>query len=251
MILLDGQILSQKVLSGLHFLPSTKLGIILVGDDPHSLKYVDLKLRAAATVGVEVIFHHLPLTTSESELIKLIDQLNTDPNITGFFIQLPLPPAFDRRRLLDLISPQKDVDGLTTNSPFVPAVVGGIVRLLCEYKIDLNNKNIVIINDSDLIGRPLFKQLSTSTAKVTICNINTQDTAKIASSADILITATGVRGLVTSSFIKPGAVVIDAATGDVDFKAVAPLCSYITPTYGGVGPMTIASLLYNLSTIKQ
>lgn len=244
MILLDGQTLAQKILSGLTSHGS--LHIILVGDDPSSLKYVALKQKKCQEINQNCIVHHLPASVPTPDLLKLIDELNKNPEVSGFFIQLPLPPHFDKNKIINAVSPQKDVDGLLPGSPFTPAVVRGIIRLLDEYHLSLAEKTAVIINDSNLIGKPLQKILEKRRVKVIICNNKTQNLSEISRGADLIISAAGVKNLITTEYIKPGAIVVDVANGDVDFPQVSPLCSYITPTYGGIGPLTIACLLENL-----
>ena len=242
MILLEGKTLSEQILSSLNFPANTSLHVILVGDNPASLKYVSLKQKKCQEKNVNFVLHHLPENTTEFELSELINKLNVDSNVTGFFIQLPIKNI----ELLNLISPQKDVDGLTTNSPFTPAVDVGVMALLESTKIDIAGKNAVIINDSKLIGIPLQKLLITKNVKVTICNKFTQNLAEISRGADLLISATGQKGLITNEYIKPGVIVVDIGGGDVDFEAVKDKCSFITPPTGSVGPMTIACLLQNL-----
>lgn len=235
MILLDGKFVSEKILDSLK--PINKsLHVILIGNDPSSLKYVSLKQKKCQETGVKFTLHHLK---DDKNLSDLVNQLNLDPSVDGFFIQLPIK----NKQYLKLISPTKDVDGLNPNSKFTPAVVVGIVKLLENYNLSFNNQKVVIINDSNLIGQPLKKYFP----QAVLCNDQTRDLQKITRTADLLISATGVKNLVTADMIKDGATVIDVANGDVDFASVAAKCSYITPTYGGVGPMTIASLLYNLS----
>jgi methylenetetrahydrofolate dehydrogenase (NADP+) / methenyltetrahydrofolate cyclohydrolase len=237
MILLDGKTLAQQILDSIS--PINKsLHVILVGNDPSSVKYVQLKANKCLEVGAKFTLHHL---LDDSTLPELIAQLNSDPTVDGFFIQLPIP----NKNLLNQINPQKDVDGLNPQSNFVPAVVVGITKLLEHYNLDFTNKKVVIINDSDLIGHPLKKFFP----QAILCNETTTNLSDITQTADLLISATGVKNIVTSDMVKAGATVVDVAGGDVDFANVSPKCSYITPTFGGVGPMTIASLLYNLSQI--
>jgi methylenetetrahydrofolate dehydrogenase (NADP+)/methenyltetrahydrofolate cyclohydrolase len=248
MILLNGKSLSEKILSSLKSKDLSKLSlhIILVGDNPQSLKYVDLKQKNCQKIGLKCILHHLPSITPTPQIIALINTLNKDPEVSGFLVQLPLPVGANKNKILSSIDPRKDVDGLTTNSPFVPAVVSGVIHLLDEYKLNFNGKNAVIINDSNLIGIPLKKILEKRNVKVTICNEFTTNIAEISRGADLLVSATGKTGLISPEYIKPGAVVIDIGGGDVDFAVVAEKTSYITPTIGGVGPMTIASLIESL-----
>lgn len=251
MILLNGKTLSDKILSNLKIqissyqLPVT-LHVILVGDDPQSLKYVNLKQKKCQEIGIGFTLHHLPALAPTSQVIDLIKELNLDPKVSGFFVQLPLPSSLNKNKILSTIDPKKDVDGLVPNSPFIPAVVRGVIRLLDEYKLSFAGKTTVIINDSNLIGIPLKKIFEKRNSQVIICNKFTQNTTEISRGADLLISATGQKGLVTTDYIKPGAVVIDIGGGDVDFTNVAEITSYITPPTGGIGPMTIACLLENL-----
>jgi methylenetetrahydrofolate dehydrogenase (NADP+)/methenyltetrahydrofolate cyclohydrolase len=235
MILLDGKTLSQQILESIK--PINKsLHVIMVGDNLASIKYVSLKQKKCEEFGAKFTLHHL---VDDSTLESLINQLNNDDSVDGFFIQLPIP----HKNLVNLISPHKDVDGLNPQSSYTSATVLGIIKLLENYHLDFVNKKVVILNDSDLIGQPLKKYFPNAI----LCNDQTADIPSITKTADLLISATGVKNLVTADMVKDGAVVVDVASGDVDFEHVAPKCSYITPTYGGVGPMTIASLLYNLS----
>jgi methylenetetrahydrofolate dehydrogenase (NADP+)/methenyltetrahydrofolate cyclohydrolase len=237
MILLDGKIVSEKILDTIKPINKT-LHVILIGNDPSSLKYVSLKQKKCQETGVDFTLHHL---VDDQTLPHLINQLNNNPLVDGFFIQLPIK----NKELLKLISPLKDVDGLNPKSKFTPAVVVGIIKLLENYNISFKNQKVVIINDSDLIGQPLKKYFP----QAVLCNDQTKGLAKITQTADLLISATGIKNLITADMVKDGAVVVDVANGDVDFANVAPRCSFITPTFGGVGPMTIASLLYNLSQV--
>ena len=248
MILLDGKTLSEKILAGLK--PHGSLHIILVGDDPASLKYVNLKQKKCQQIGQDCIIHHLPSSVPTPDILQLIADLNTNPEVSGFFVQLPLPSHCNKTKIIAAINPKKDVDGLTPNSPYTPAVVRGIIRLLDEYHLSLYGKNAVIINDSDLIGKPLQKILIKRKINVTLCNDQTKNLAEITRQADLLISATGVKNLITDDYVKAGAIVVDVANGDVDFANVNAKASYITPSFGGVGPMTIACLLENLTMVK-
>ncbi|MFA7301497.1 MAG: tetrahydrofolate dehydrogenase/cyclohydrolase catalytic domain-containing protein [Candidatus Shapirobacteria bacterium] len=258
MILLDGKTLSEKILSNLsleisNLKPASPAGgldisldIIIVGTDPSSQKYVSLKQQKASEIGIGGQIHHLPETISESELIKYVNHLNNNPSVTGFFIQLPLPKNIHKNIVLNSISPSKDADGLSNNSEITPAVVRGIITLLDEYKLSFVNKNVVIINDSQLIGQPLKKIFENRHSIVSLCNDQTKNIGEITKTADLLISATGVKNIVTVDMVKEGAVIVDAATGDIDYDSVSTIASYITPTTGGVGPMTVASLLQNV-----
>lgn len=250
MILLDGKKLSQKILSDLEMKiedlnQMINLDIVLVGNDPSSQKYVTLKHQRAAQVGIGGQLHRLPSDISESKLISLVDTLNNSPNVTGFFIQLPLPKNLHKDVILNSIFPNKDADGLVLNSGIAPAVVRGIIQLLDEYKLNFVGKNIVIINDSQLIGQPLKNIFENRHLDVVLCNGKTQNLAQVTKTADLLISATGVKDIITADMVKPEAVVIDVANGDINFDSVSQIASYITPTFGGVGPMTVASLMQN------
>lgn len=254
MQILDGRAVSENILTTLkdkiaHDHLVVNLHVILVGDDPSSIKYVALKQKKCEEIGVNFTLHHLPASTPQSELEELVSKLNHDPQVTGFFIQLPLPPAMDRSQVLSQISPEKDIDGLNPHSHFTSAVARGIVTLMESYPISLPLKYVIIFNDSDLVGKPLKKMLEAKGANVVLLNDQTSNVISAASEADILISATGVKNLIIPDMVKDGAVVVDVANGDVDFKEVAPKTSFITPTFGGVGPMTIASLLQNIVEI--
>ena len=250
MILLDGKTLSQKIISDLkskieNYNSEINLDIILVGNDPSSIKYVELKQRKAGEVGIGGQLHHLPDNTSYDDLQKLTSSLNQNTNCTGYFIQLPIPNLSDPTTILNNILPQKDADGLNPNSGVLPAVVKGIITLLENYQISFDQKNIVIVNDSVLIGQPLQKFFGKYTQKITLLNHLSGDLKPYTLNADILISATGTKNIITADMVKERAVVVDVANGDVDFENVSKKCSYITPTFGGVGPMTVASLLEN------
>lgn len=258
MILLDGKALSEKILSDLKlkissFKTEVNLDIVLVGDDPSSIKYVELKQKKASEIGIGGQLYRLPANTSADELQVLFDTLNNNLKTTGFFLQLPVPGISDPSTLLKLILPQKDADGLNPESGIYPAVVNGIISLLENYQISFDQKNIVIVNDSDLIGKPLKKYFSKYTQNISLLNRESGPISNFTKNADILISATGTKNIITADMVKEGTVVVDVANGDVDFENVSKKSSYITPTFGGVGPMTVASLLENtylLSTKK-
>lgn len=254
MQLLDGKLVSQQILDSLKLKienckSKINLHVILVGSDPNSLKYVAIKEKRSREVGVDFTLHHLPEEISESDLIKQIGELNDSSEVTGFFIQLPLPKHINKETVLSQISVEKDVDGLNPKSSFIPAVVIGVMKLLDFYHLPLAEKNAVIINKSNLIGIPLEIQLISRNCHVTLGDINTKNLAKLSRGADILISATGVEGLVTADYIKLDAIVVDIGGGDVNFEAVKAKTSYITPTTGGIGPMTVTCLLENLVNI--
>lgn len=246
------------------------LAIILVGDDGASQAYVDFKVKACKEVGFHYTMMRFADTISEDKLMKHIDQVNRDEDVDGFIVQLPLPAHISVEHITDKIRPDKDVDGFTNRNfgsivskhpLLLPATPFGVMELLHRYEIPTEGKNCVVIGASRLVGAPLSMMLvEQGRATVTVCHKYTKDLASFTRQADILIVAVGKPGLVTADMVKEGAVVIDVGTtrvegsqykngytlkGDVDFAAVATKCSFITPVPGGVGPMTIASLLLN------
>jgi methylenetetrahydrofolate dehydrogenase (NADP+) / methenyltetrahydrofolate cyclohydrolase len=245
------------------------LAIILVGDDGASQTYVDNKVKACKSVGFHYTMMRFADTISEEKLMKHIDHVNNDDDVDGFIVQLPLPPHISVERITEKIRADKDVDGFTnqnfgsiiSRSPLLmPATPFGVMELLRRYNIDTEGKHAVVVGASRITGAPLSMMLTQAHATVTICHKYTQDLSTYTRSADILLVAVGKPGLITSDMVKEGAVVIDIGTtrvegpeyskgwaikGDVDFKSVSAKAAYITPVPGGVGPMTIASLLLN------
>lgn len=256
-----------------------KLATILVGKDGASQTYVGHKMKACNRVGFEGVLIEKDQSLSENELLELIDQLNADPGVDGILVQLPLPSQISEIKIIEAISPDKDVDGFHPVSigrmvkglpGFKPATPMGIMTLLEHCRIETEGKNAVVLGRSQIVGAPLSIMLSQKTkygnATVTLCHSRTKNIKEICSQADILISALGVPGFVTEDMVKKGAVVIDVGTtrvedasrkrgwrlsGDVDFKNVSPKCSFITPVPGGVGPMTIVSLLTNTLTAAR
>lgn len=246
------------------------LAIILVGDDGASQTYVDHKVKACKEVGFHYTMMRFADTIAEDKLMKHIDQVNRDQDVDGFIVQLPLPAHITVERITEKIRSDKDVDGFTNhnfgsiiskNPLLMPATPFGVMELLRRYNIETEGKNCVIVGASRLVGAPLSMMLvEQGRATVTICHKYTKDLASWTKQADILVVAVGKPGLITADMVKQGAVVIDVGTtrvegaqykngyslkGDVEFKEVAPKTSFITPVPGGVGPMTIASLLMN------
>ena len=237
------------------------LAVILVGEDPASQVYVRNKERAANNIGMYSAVYRLPETTSETDLIAKIEELNHDDKVHGILVQLPLPKHINEDLVLDTIDPAKDVDGfhpmnlgnLFAGKPtMIPCTPAGIMELIKLSGIDLAGKNAVIIGRSNIVGKPMAHLLLQANATVTICHSKTKDLPKVAKQADVLVVAIGRANFVTADFVKEGAVVIDVGinrdennklTGDVKFDEVAPLTSYITPVPGGVGPMTITMLM--------
>jgi methylenetetrahydrofolate dehydrogenase (NADP+)/methenyltetrahydrofolate cyclohydrolase len=246
------------------------LAIILVGDDGASQTYVDHKVKACREVGFNYSMLRFSSTISEDKLMKHIDQVNRDEDVDGFIVQLPLPAGISVEKITEKIRPDKDVDGFTNRNfgsivskipLLLPATPYGVMELLKRYNIETEGKNCVVVGASRLAGAPLSMMLvQQGLATVTICHKHTKDLKSFTVKADILVSAVGKPGLITADMVKEGAVVIDVGTtrvegaqykngyaikGDVDFTPVAAKASYITPVPGGVGPMTIASLLLN------
>ncbi len=239
------------------------LAVILVGDDPASHAYVKMKAKACKEAGIYSITHEMPESISQSEIEETIRMMNANPNIDGILVQLPLPPHIDATKILELIDPAKDVDGfhpynfgrlMTGLDGFVPCTPLGVMKMLEAYGIDPKGQNACVVGASNIVGKPMAALLLNAFATVDICHIYTKDLAEHTRRADILVVGVGKAGLITADMVKEGAVVIDIGinrledgrlVGDVDYDAVAPKCSYITPVPGGVGPMTIAMLLQN------
>lgn len=243
------------------------LATVLVGDDPSSATYVKNKQKACSDVGIETKDHKLPASFSQQELSALIDLLNSDNTVHGILIQLPLPKQLNSFTTTSRISPIKDVDGLTPFSIGLlasgrailkPCTPSGIIELFDYYEIDLAGKDAVIVNRSNLVGKPLYNLMLEQNATVTMCHSKTRNLKEHCRRADIVVTAIGDRSkfILTADMIKDGAVVIDVGTarldgklvGDVDYDNVIKKASYVTPVPGGVGPMTIAMLLKNTVT---
>ncbi|MDG1350818.1 MAG: tetrahydrofolate dehydrogenase/cyclohydrolase catalytic domain-containing protein [Crocinitomicaceae bacterium] len=249
------------------------LAAVLVGSDGGSLSYVTAKVKACEEIGFDSTLIRFDSDVSEDTLLNQVTKLNDDPNIDGFIVQLPLPKHINETKVTDTISPNKDVDGfhpmnlgnMMLNLPgFLPATPAGIIELMRRYKIETSGKHCVIIGRSNIVGTPLSMMLSRNTnpgnCTVTLAHSRTKNLKELCLQADILIAAIGKPDFVTSEMVKDGAVIIDVGTtrvedtsrergwrlvGDVNFKEVAPKSSFITPVPGGVGPMTIASLMIN------
>jgi methylenetetrahydrofolate dehydrogenase (NADP+) / methenyltetrahydrofolate cyclohydrolase len=246
------------------------LAIILIGDDAASQTYVDNKVKACKSVGFHYTMMRFADTISEEKLMKHIDHVNRDEDVDGFIVQLPLPPHISVEKITEKIRSDKDVDGFTNhnfgsiiskNPLLMPATPFGVMELLRRYDIQTEGKHAVVVGASRIAGAPLSMMLTEQgRATVTICHKYTKDLSSYTRSADILLTAVGKPGLITADMVKDGVVVIDIGTtrvegpefkngwgirGDVDFKSVSQKASHITPVPGGVGPMTIASLLLN------
>ncbi len=239
------------------------LAVVLVGDDPASHTYVKMKERACEETGIYSIVHKMPIDISEEKILETIEMMNKNPNIDGILIQLPLPAHIDTQKVLNTVSPHKDVDGFHPCNVgnlvldiecFVPCTPLGVMKLLEAYDINPKGMNACVVGASNIVGKPMMHLLLNAFATVDICHIHTRDLAAHTQRADLLIVGVGKEKLITEEMVKEGAIVIDIGinktesgkiVGDVDYENVAPKCSYITPVPGGVGPMTIAMLLVN------
>ena len=239
------------------------LAVVMVGDNAASAVYVRNKRRACEQTGIASVAHDLPATTSEADLLSLIDRLNADPAIDGILVQLPLPAHVASTEVLERIDPSKDVDGfhpynvgrLAQGTPVMrPCTPYGMILMIEREGIDVRGKNAVIVGRSNIVGRPMALELLMKAATVTICHSQTKDLARQVGEADILVAAMGKPRFVPGSWIRPGAIVLDVGinrlpdgklVGDVDYEEAAKRAGWITPVPGGVGPMTIAALMKN------
>ena len=242
---------------------SVRLDVVLVGDDPASATYVGGKEADATEVGMASRVHRFPADVTQEKLTALVDELNDDPEVAGFIVQLPLPEGLDPLPLISRIKPEKDVDGLNPESAgrlsmglpsLLPCTPHGIVQLLRRHDVPLEGREAVVIGRSNLVGKPMAQLLLRENATVTVCHSRTRNLPEVASRADVLVVASGQREMVGAEHVKVGAVVIDVGihrreegglVGDVRFDEVEPKASAITPVPGGVGPMTRAMLLHN------
>lgn len=240
------------------------LSVVLIGDDPASHTYVRMKAKACRGIGIESQTYALPAETTQQEAEELIARLNADENVHGILLQHPVPKHLDEIRLLNCLSPDKDVDGISPASlgalvagvaKFISCTPLGIVELLDRYGIPIEGQRAVVVGRSIILGKPLALLLLQRNATVTVCHTRTRDLPSVTREADILVAACGRAELITGDMIRPGAVVVDAGynrvegrsgdVGDVHFESASQVASYITPVPGGVGPMTIAMLLSN------
>ncbi len=271
-VLLDGQALAydiekdlknkiQTITAQTHKRP--KLAVILVGKDPASITYVNMKIKACQRVGMDFDLKTLQENVTEAKLLSLIKDYNTDQNISGVLVQLPLPRHIDTKMVLEAIDPSKDVDGFhplnigklcTQKESFLPATPMGVMRLLKHYHIEIKGKDVAIIGASNIIGKPLSMLMLNAGASVSVCHILTKDISFYTQNADIVCVGVGKPDLIKASMLKKGAVVVDIGinhlndgriVGDVDFNNAQKVAGFITPVPKGVGPMTIVSLLEN------
>lgn len=276
--ILDGKALSQKIRAELkeEVAEISKngrtpgLAVVIVGDDPASRKYVNNKNRACNEIGMVSREYALPAQTGEAELLELVDKLNHDSEIDGILVQLPLPEGIDERKIIDAISPDKDVDAfhpenvgkiMIGGGTFLPCTPAGIMELIKLTGIDVCGKECVVVGRSNIVGKPMSMLLLAANGTVTVCHSKTKNLADVTRRADILVVAVGKPEMITADMIKPGAVVIDVGmnrlesgkfVGDVEFSGAKEVAGAITPVPGGVGPMTIAMLMRNtLSSYKN
>ncbi len=274
MTLLDGKALSTKIKADVkkdveilqknNITPG--LAVVLVGADPASATYVNMKSRACKEAGIYSIAHEMPDSISQDNILEIIEMMNKNTNIDGILVQLPLPKHIDTTAILEAIDPAKDVDGFHPYNVgrvvagldgFIPATPYGVMKLLEEYNINPKGKNVCVVGASDIVGKPMATLLLNANATVDICHIYTNNLKAHTLNADIICVGVGKVNLITEDMVKDGAIIIDIGVsrldngklvGDVDFENVKDKCSYITPSPGGVGPMTIAMLLKN--TVK-
>ena len=242
------------------------LAVILVGEDPASKVYVSNKKKACEYIGINSFEYKLPESTTEAELLELIDKLNNDDTVSGILCQLPVPKHINEDAIINAIDPKKDVDAfhpvnvgkiMTGNYDFVPCTPAGVMELIKESGVEVSGKECVVIGRSNIVGKPMAMLLLHQNGTVTVCHSKTKDLSEVTKRADILVVAIGRAKFVTADMVKEGAVVIDVGMdrdengklcGDVDFESVKDVAGAITPVPGGVGPMTIAMLMKNTVT---
>lgn len=263
---LDGKLLSAKIkdevkakADSYHLTPI--LAVITIGDDEASKVYVENKRKACEYVGMSMMHFDYADVVKESVVIKKIKELNKDKTVSGIILQLPLPECFDSKKIINTISPLKDVDGLTEVSQgrlfmgeegFVPCTPKGIIEIFDHYKIDLEGKHVVVVGRSELVGKPIMIECIKRNATVTMCHSKTKNLEKYTKDADVLIVAVGKKHMIDKSMVKKGVVIIDVGITRIEKKIygdvnpdVEEVASYVTPVPGGVGPMTVAMLMKN------
>jgi methylenetetrahydrofolate dehydrogenase (NADP+) / methenyltetrahydrofolate cyclohydrolase len=278
-MILDGKIISEKIKKDLSIKINEMdvnicLTVLLVGNSKESLSYINMKRRMCESLGIRFILKHFDENVEECIVLKEIQTLNEDKDVDGILIQLPLPDSFNKDKLIDQISYEKDVDGFHTMNAgkifqnrdinIIPCTPQGCIDMIDYYEIDVEGLNITIIGTSNLVGLPLSMLLLQRGATISLCNINTKDIKLHTIDADMIITCCGVANMVKSDWIKEDVIIIDIGinhikdksgkhklVGDVDFDDVYEKCSYITPVPGGVGPMTVISLMKNLVKLTK
>ena len=274
MQLIDGKAVSQAVKERVRdeiAREGLKIGlaVVIVGNDQASRVYVNNKKKACEFCGITSYEYALPEETTEEQLLELVDTLNKDGKVNGILVQLPLPEHIDEKKIIEHISPMKDVDAfhavnvgriMIGDYAFLPCTPAGVMELIHSTGTEVSGKECVVIGRSNIVGKPMAMLLLHENGTVTVCHSRTKDLAEVCRRADILVSAVGRAGFVTADMVKEGAVVIDVGMnrnaegklcGDVDFDGVAPKCSFITPVPGGVGPMTIAMLIENTLRAKK
>ena len=274
MQLIDGKAVSQAVKERVRdeiAREGLKIGlaVVIVGNDQASRVYVNNKKKACEFCGITSYEYALPEETTEEQLLELVDTLNGDGKVNGILVQLPLPKHIDEKKIIEHISPMKDVDAfhavnvgriMIGDYAFLPCTPAGVMELIHSTGTEVSGKECVVIGRSNIVGKPMAMLLLHENGTVTVCHSRTKDLAEVCRRADILVSAVGRAGFVTADMVKEGAVVIDVGMnrnaegklcGDVDFDGVAPKCSFITPVPGGVGPMTIAMLMENTLRAKK
>ena len=266
--ILDGKKLRDKIIENLKtkvdkFDKKPTLVVILVGENPASKIYVNNKKKMAEKIGIHSEVINYPANITEEELLNKIEELNNDKNVTAILVQLPLPNHISKDNVMNKITPSKDVDGFTPYNfgklfsgeiPTVyPCTPKGILLLLDEYNIDLEGKHVVIVGRSNIVGRPLSQMMLNRNATVTVCHSHTKNLSQITKTADVLVSAVG-KNIIEGEMLKTNCVIVDVGIfkdengktrGDVDFESASKIASFISPVPGGVGPMTIASLMLN------
>lgn len=270
--LINGKLLSEKLLADIKQRIEARiskgqrtpcLAVILVGDSPASTIYVSNKRRSCEQAGMRSLSYNLAENTSEADLLSLVDELNSDPLVDGILVQLPLPPQINAERIIERINPAKDVDGfhpynvgrLALRMPLLrPCTPRGIMTMLESLNIDLKGLNAVVVGASNIVGRPMSLELLLAGCTVTTCHRFTKNLPGIVANAELLVVAVGKPGFIPGDWIRPGAIVIDVGInrldsgkicGDVEFDAASKRAGWITPVPGGVGPMTVATLMEN------
>ena len=274
MQLIDGKAVSQTVKERVRdeiAREELKIGlaVVIVGNDQASRVYVNNKKKACEFCGITSYEYALPEETTEEQLLELVDTLNKDGKVNGILVQLPLPEHIDEKKIIEHISPMKDVDAfhaanvgriMIGDYAFLPCTPAGVMELIHSTGTEVSGKECVVIGRSNIVGKPMAMLLLHENGTVTVCHSRTKELAEVCRRADILVSAVGRAGFVTADMVKDGAVVIDVGMnrnaegklcGDVDFDSVAPKCSFITPVPGGVGPMTIAMLMENTLRAKR
>lgn len=274
MQLIDGKAVSQTVKERVRdeiVREELKIGlaVVIVGNDQASRVYVNNKKKACEFCGITSYEYALPEETTKEQLLELVDTLNKDGKVNGILVQLPLPEHIDEKKIIEHISPMKDVDAfhaanvgriMIGDYAFLPCTPAGVMELIHSTGTEVSGKECVVIGRSNIVGKPMAMLLLHENGTVTVCHSRTKELAEVCRRADILVSAVGRAGFVTADMVKDGAVVIDVGMnrnaegklcGDVDFDNVAPKCSFITPVPGGVGPMTIAMLMENTLRAKR